>query len=380
MKSAIAIAVIAVLTAGLAFAEVPQLVNYQGRLTDGGSPVADGQYSVKFTIYDQIGGSVVWTETQNVTTKGGLFSILLGSVTPLNSSVFSGPTRYLGIKVGSNAEMSPLTQLASVPYALVADSARTLGGKFVKLSGDTMSGDLVFEAGNYGMVGRMTSGGGDAGMFDLMYEGKPRVALEARSDGGIFSIKDSLGRDGVQIFAVGDGGQLRVNDADGYSSIILSGAGSGSVTLPPNCLDRYDILDEPGIEYGQSTATVALTATTADIVTLTIAIPANGFIYLTAKGTAYLSGTTGRNYGYAQIDETEGGSITGPYNAVFGGEALWTASATYWPFVVTRVFQKDGPGTYTFRLEARVGGSQAAGAAIDIHNSMIQAVFVPTRY
>jgi hypothetical protein len=123
-----------------------------------------------------------------------------------------------------------------------------------------------------------------------------------------------------------------------------------------------------------------MTTATADIVTVTIDIPSSGFVYLTAKGTGYLSGTTGRNYGYAQIDETAGGAINGPYYTAFGGEAIWTTGATYWPFVVTRVYQKNSAGTYTFRLEGRTSGVQGTGAVIEIHNSMIQAIYVPTRY
>lgn len=41
------------LLAMTAMAEVPQVINYQGYLTDGvGSPVADGPYQIVFTIYD----------------------------------------------------------------------------------------------------------------------------------------------------------------------------------------------------------------------------------------------------------------------------------------------------------------------------------------
>ncbi|HYA12172.1 MAG TPA: hypothetical protein VEF37_04245, partial [Thermodesulfovibrionales bacterium] len=40
-------------SSALSFGAVPQLVNYQGALTDAsGTPVPDGQYSVVFNIYD----------------------------------------------------------------------------------------------------------------------------------------------------------------------------------------------------------------------------------------------------------------------------------------------------------------------------------------
>lgn len=100
-------------------AAIPQLINYQGLLTtSGGTPVVDGSYSVTFRIYDaSSGGSVLWSETKLVTTSSGLFSTLLGSVTPIPDSAFSSASSYLGIKISSDPEISPRQQLASVPYA-----------------------------------------------------------------------------------------------------------------------------------------------------------------------------------------------------------------------------------------------------------------------
>ena len=51
-----------------AAAAVPQLINYQGWLTENGvNPVADGDYSLTFKIYnDSTAGTVLWTETQVV--------------------------------------------------------------------------------------------------------------------------------------------------------------------------------------------------------------------------------------------------------------------------------------------------------------------------
>ena len=104
----------------------PHLVSYQGRLTDsGGSPVADAVYSVTFKIYDDpVGGIVLWGETQNVTTSNGLFSVQLGTVTPIDpSAVFGDSTTYLAIQVGADPELTPRTRLTSTPYALTAANA-----------------------------------------------------------------------------------------------------------------------------------------------------------------------------------------------------------------------------------------------------------------
>ncbi len=100
-------------------AAIPQLINYQGRLTnDAGDPL-DTTVTMVFSIYDAptLGG-VFWQETQtSVTVVGGLFNILLGSVEPLHDSVFRFPDRYLGVKVGDDPESTPRTRLVSVAYA-----------------------------------------------------------------------------------------------------------------------------------------------------------------------------------------------------------------------------------------------------------------------
>jgi hypothetical protein len=113
------IAAIARIASGLgtaeAVADVPVSINYRGILkTAGGSPVTDGRYTVTFKIYDVESGPnpPVWTESKSVTTAGGLFSTFLGSVTALPSSVFSGPSRYLGISVNLDPEITPRTPIA----------------------------------------------------------------------------------------------------------------------------------------------------------------------------------------------------------------------------------------------------------------------------
>jgi hypothetical protein len=116
----------AIATLPAAQAQVPQLVNYQGKLTNAdGTLVADGDYSLTFGIYTaDVGGTLLWSETQTVTITNGLFHVLLGSVNPIPYTLFSQHAEtYLGIQVGSNPEMVPRERIASAPYALQAYGA-----------------------------------------------------------------------------------------------------------------------------------------------------------------------------------------------------------------------------------------------------------------
>ena len=109
-------------------AEVPQLINYQGRLTNpDGSLVANGDYQIAFAIYDQaIDGTVLWScPPQTVSVGNGLFTYQLGSVTPFSNNLFGSDTlRWLGIEVGGE-QTSPRTKLTSVAYAYHALRADT---------------------------------------------------------------------------------------------------------------------------------------------------------------------------------------------------------------------------------------------------------------
>jgi len=108
----------------IALAQVPPMINYQGLLTNPatGDPVADGNYTIVFSIYNTpSGGSAAWSETRTVQVQNGRFDVLLGENTPLTTAILNGAERYLGIKVDSDPEMTPRKRLASVPYTFISD-------------------------------------------------------------------------------------------------------------------------------------------------------------------------------------------------------------------------------------------------------------------
>lgn len=112
----------------VAIADIPQMINYQGRLTDTLGRPLDTIVSIVFTIYDDpTTGTDKWTETHSsVVVAQGLFNVLLGSIVPVDETVFIDPNRYLGIKVGADPELVHRTQLLSSAYAyhaLYADTA-----------------------------------------------------------------------------------------------------------------------------------------------------------------------------------------------------------------------------------------------------------------
>jgi hypothetical protein len=112
---------------------VPPLFNFSGVLTDGNGKPLTGIVGVMFYLYqEQHGGVPLWMETQNVEPDAsGHYSVMLGSTTGqgLPTDVFaSGEARWLGVQAQGQAEQPPI-MLLSVPYAMKAGDATTLGGK-----------------------------------------------------------------------------------------------------------------------------------------------------------------------------------------------------------------------------------------------------------
>jgi hypothetical protein len=112
---------------------VPRLVNFSGKAVDPQGKVISGIAGVTLSIYkDQSGGAPLWMETQNVQADAkGNYILQLGSTTPegLPLDLFtSGEARWLGVRINGDAEQ-PRVLLLSVPYALKAADAETLGGK-----------------------------------------------------------------------------------------------------------------------------------------------------------------------------------------------------------------------------------------------------------
>ena len=107
-------------------AEVPDLINYQGVLTDdAGIPVPDGNYAMDFTLYTtEVGDTGVWSQTfPTVSIVDGIYNVKLGPfIYP--EQIFVGDL-YLQIEVNGEV-LAPRQQLTSVPYALNARVSDTV--------------------------------------------------------------------------------------------------------------------------------------------------------------------------------------------------------------------------------------------------------------
>ncbi len=295
----------------------PNLITYQGRLTDSaGVSVPDSSYNVTFAVYtDSTGGVLLWQESADVLTRDGLFSHVLGSVSSFPQSLFQDHDRlYLGISIEGETTL-PRTRFTSVPYAQTA---------------------------------------------------------------GNLNVKNA--NDSTVIKTFPESRRLAIYGFDGQASLTLQGGivGDQAAVLPDSSINSMEILDEPGIAVEKNVALIPL-ATTAmtDLVTVDITIPNDGYIVLHGKCYVLLSGTTGANSAHVQIDANEGGSSLFPYYTVAGLGGYVNTATSYFPVYVTRTYFKSA-GTYTFRMEGRAVDSSPAVAKTWDH--ILTAIYYPTGY
>ncbi len=115
-----ALCLVGFLTTG--YGQVPELINYQGRLLDENFPV-NASTQVVFRLYDlPAAGNLYYAETQTVDVADGFYSTNLGLSNAVPGSLFSALTNatvYFELQVG-DAILSPRERMVSVAYAQLA--------------------------------------------------------------------------------------------------------------------------------------------------------------------------------------------------------------------------------------------------------------------
>lgn len=169
MRTLVALAGLVLTTSALA---VPTEVSHQGTLVDSTGQALTGSHDVTFVIYDgPSGGTELWSETLSLELEDGFYAAVLGRTTDLDSGVFDGSTRYLGLAVDGGTELGQRAAIVSVPYAIRAGSLSggpvdatelSVNGTLV-VNGD---GQLVASSSAQGTLGGLSCSDGDAPVYN----------------------------------------------------------------------------------------------------------------------------------------------------------------------------------------------------------------------
>ena len=135
-----ALALVLTLTSTALHAQVPQIINYQGRVAVGSPAVNfDGSGAFKFALVNTDGTTTYWSNDGTSTTGSepkaavtlpvtkGLYSVLLGAnMTPIPATVFANPDVRLRVwfndGVNGSQLLTPDQRITAVGYAMVAGS------------------------------------------------------------------------------------------------------------------------------------------------------------------------------------------------------------------------------------------------------------------
>ncbi len=154
----------------------PELINYQGRLTDASGVPLDGvTVDLSFTFYGaETGGTAYLTVIQeDVLVGGGIYSVLIGSgsIVPgtrssLSDLFLSYDRLYMGVSVDDDPEMVPRQRITSAPYSLSVDPS------FI----DRFINDADFDGDGYD---KLSQGGSDCDDGSAsVYPGAPEVPCD----------------------------------------------------------------------------------------------------------------------------------------------------------------------------------------------------------
>lgn len=284
MVLATMIAIILV-SSSVALAIVPLEIGFQGRLvlSDGSTP-PDGTYEVIFSMWnDPTGGSMLWSETQQVEVLDGQFDVELGSVNdiPMEELSLNYEEIDLQMQVMGDTPMMPRIPLNSVPYSLVssriqgdvftqpgvisvglqqpdfkwaemsgliAEAKLSLGGQegedIVSLSADDQGAhffmvDSFFDV-EYRIQLETTTDGGDLTISNIGSSGEDGVAMHIDPLGSRLVVSNigSSGEDGVSVDVSETGSSLALNEGPGSDRLRLSADdGSSSVYMVDSFFD-----------------------------------------------------------------------------------------------------------------------------------------------
>jgi hypothetical protein len=119
----------------------------QGHLmTSAGADIADGAHTLTANIYSKGSGQVVFTETDNIMTSGGIFSTLIGANGATKLAVDASSDYELGVKIDNEAEMTPKISLTGSLKAVTADlaaDANAVGGFGVSMNDNAKANTLL---------------------------------------------------------------------------------------------------------------------------------------------------------------------------------------------------------------------------------------------
>lgn len=255
MKKIILLSLIFVVSAIKMYAQVPQMLNYQGVARNAsGQALVNQAIGLRLTVLDAAtSGNELYKETQTVTTNAfGLYNLMIGNGTVVSGS-FTGinwlsGTRYLQVEIDpaggtTYTLVGTPTQMLAVPYALGANSVQATSNGGAGLIG-TGSSSLwwgFYEGGAYrGYLGSYSGKNEDVdfgtgasntiGSVNLTIAAVPKVTIDSI---GRVGIGTRFPQSNLEIVS-GSNDIIHIGNQNGWTGIGLANSASGPYNVIAN--------------------------------------------------------------------------------------------------------------------------------------------------
>lgn len=192
-------------------ATMSDIIPFQGRLTNSAGVPLNGTYSIRLALYDvSTGGTALCSDTDNVAVTNGLFTFYMNFCDPIDTD--GSKQLYLGIKVESDAEMTPRQAVYPAPFArslrpgaIINQTATTAHALTVKSAGSAEAGAALLAQNTH------TTGG--IGVWAQAAGNDAAIVSKNTGSGALF--KGFGNDDGEDEFRVNNNGSIE-SKADSY--------------------------------------------------------------------------------------------------------------------------------------------------------------------
>ncbi len=226
---------------------VPRLIKFGGVAKDASGQVLSGVVGITFSIYaTQEGGTPLWTETQNLDLDvHGHYGALLGSSqsggVPLDLFT-TGEPRWLGAKLELPGEVEqPRILLVSVPYALKAADADTVGGM-------PASAFMLAPTASSSVVAAVASSNTPGGAKSEVKSGAKKEFSSTGTQYYVPVFTDNLGDIGNSTITQSPNGNVGIGDTNPVNARMVIVGNGGAILNASNDVDTdfYIDLTAPG--------------------------------------------------------------------------------------------------------------------------------------